>query len=89
MKIIVVIAAALVSLSVLAEDKTICGYYGHDEQNFTGPERSWLDVRGRGKISLIFWGTTPFYSEGIMYCCFGDFNSSRKELRVKTGCVER
>jgi hypothetical protein len=89
MKKILMIAITLVSLSALAEDKTMCGYYGHDAESFTGPEKSWLDVRGRGIVKLTFWGMTPFYNEGAYYCCFGDYNQSRKELRVKTGCTER
>lgn len=92
MKTKLLLIAALLSLTTLsafAEEKNMCGYYAHDEESFTGPEKSTLDVRGRGIITLDFGGTTPLgLSDGESYCCFGEYSNSQKSLRVLTGCEE-
>lgn len=85
----IMILVALMACSAHSEDKTMCGAYGHDDETFSRPEKSWLEVPARGTVSLDFDGRTPMMSEGLSYCCFGDYDSSRKELRVKTGCEEQ
>lgn len=84
-----ILALITLNTTVFAEEKTMCGYFAQDGESMTGPEKSWLEVRGRGNVTLKFPGRTPYMSEGMQYCCFGEYTKSINTLEVKTGCEEQ
>lgn len=86
MKNLLLIFGLITISTAFAEDKTMCGYYGYQEESFTGPEKSWLDMQNRRRVKLDFPGRTPYMNEGDWYCCFGDYEKGTNTLYVKTGC---